>query len=59
MPLDNADQSTPESTSMKDAILNSLTCPWMKRVGLAGFMFFFVKGLVWLVVLYWVGRTVT
>jgi hypothetical protein len=23
---------------------------WLKRLGLAGFMFFFIKGLIWLVV---------
>ena len=25
---------------------------WLKRVGFAGFMFFLLKGIVWLVVLY-------
>ena len=28
----------------------SLACPWLKRVGLAGFLFFLIKGLLWLVV---------
>lgn len=26
------------------------TCPWLKRLGLAGFTFFLVKGLLWLIV---------
>jgi hypothetical protein len=25
---------------------------WLKRVGLAGFLFFLIKGIAWLVVLY-------
>lgn len=36
----------------------SLSCPWMKRVGFYGFMFFLIKGLLWLlvpVVLYYFG----
>lgn len=36
----------------------SLSCPWMKRVGFYGFMFFLIKGLMWLlvpVVLYYLG----
>ncbi len=28
----------------------SLACPWLKRIGLWGFLFFLVKGLLWLVV---------
>ena len=26
---------------------------WLKRIGLAGFLFFLIKGLVWLVVAGW------
>lgn len=29
---------------------------WFKRVGIVGFLFFLVKGLVWLAVGYWVLR---
>ena len=25
---------------------------WLKRLGLVGFMFFFIKGLAWLAVIY-------
>lgn len=25
-------------------------CTWLKRVGMAGFIFFLVKGLLWLIV---------
>jgi hypothetical protein len=36
----------------------SLTCPWLKRVGFYGFLFFLIKGLAWLIVpavLYYMG----
>ena len=28
---------------------------WLKRVGLVGFLFFFIKGLVWLGIFFWAG----
>lgn len=28
----------------------SLACPWLKRLGVVGFLFFLVKGLLWLLV---------
>ncbi|MEL6637309.1 MAG: hypothetical protein AAFW73_10785 [Bacteroidota bacterium] len=28
---------------------------WFKRVGVAGFLFFFIKGLVWLAIFYGAG----
>ena len=34
----------------KQAEKISLACPWLKRVGFWGFMFFFIKGLAWLIV---------
>lgn len=27
-----------------------MSCPWLKRVGFYGFLFFLVKGLMWLIV---------
>ena len=36
----------------------SLFAKWIKRFGFAGFMFFFIKGLLWLIVpaiLIWLG----
>ncbi len=30
--------------------------PWLKRIGLFGFLFFLVKGLVWVGVILWAGR---
>jgi len=39
----------PEATSSKPSRL-SLTCPWLKRLGVAGFLFFLLKGLLWLLV---------
>jgi len=32
---------------------------WFKRLGLAGFLFFLIKGLIWLVVFYFIGKNVT
>ncbi|RFS24792.1 alanyl-tRNA synthetase [Chitinophaga silvatica] len=29
---------------------------WLKRVGFWGFMFFLIKGLVWLYLIYWVAK---
>lgn len=29
---------------------------WIKRVGVAGFLFFFIKGLIWLVIFYFGGK---
>lgn len=27
-----------------------LSCPWLKRVGFYGFLFFLVKGMLWLTI---------
>ncbi|MEY3051763.1 MAG: hypothetical protein RLY31_1548 [Bacteroidota bacterium] len=29
---------------------------WLKRIGILGFLFFLVKGLVWVGVILWAGR---
>jgi hypothetical protein len=29
---------------------------WLKRLGLWGFLFFLVKGLLWLILFYWFGK---
>jgi hypothetical protein len=29
---------------------------WLKRVGIAGFIFFLVKGLIWLAIFFGVGK---
>lgn len=29
---------------------------WLKRLGLAGFLFFFIKGLIWIAILIGVGK---
>ncbi len=31
---------------------------WFKRVGIAGFLFFLIKGLIWLVVIYYLGSKI-
>lgn len=28
----------------------TMVCPWLKRVGICGFLFFLVKGILWLIV---------
>lgn len=47
---------------MRSAALEKIiTCPfatWIKRFGWAGFMFFFIKGILWLMIpslLVWLG----
>lgn len=32
---------------------------WLKRLGFAGFMFFFLKGIAWLVLLYFGGKGIS
>lgn len=29
---------------------------WLKRIGWGGFLFFLIKGLLWLVVIYWIRK---
>jgi len=29
---------------------------WFKRVGIIGFLFFFIKGLVWIGIFIWAGK---
>jgi hypothetical protein len=40
---------TKPDTDKKTAILK-----WLRRVGIWGFLFFLVKGLIWLALGYWV-----
>ena len=30
---------------------------WLKRIGVVGFLFFLIKGLVWIAVFYMAGKT--
>lgn len=32
---------------------------WLKRIGLAGFLFFLIKGLIWLAVFFGLGAWLT
>jgi hypothetical protein len=34
--------------------MNTTTKSWLKKLGWAGFFFFLIKGLVWLVLAWWV-----
>jgi hypothetical protein len=36
--------------------MNSKYKAWLKKIGLAGFLFFLLKGLGWLVVFYLMGK---
>jgi len=40
---------TKPATDKKAAILK-----WLKRVGIWGFLFFLIKGLIWLALGYWI-----
>jgi hypothetical protein len=31
---------------------------WLKRVGWLGFLFFLIKGLIWLYLIYWAGKQI-
>jgi hypothetical protein len=47
-----------QTSTTKQHIRASLACPWLKRLGLVGFAFFLIKGLLWLVLpvlLVWLG----
>ena len=35
---------------------NSKLMLWLKRLGVAGFLFFLLKGLIWIAVFYGVGK---
>jgi hypothetical protein len=37
---------------------NSPLRKWLAKLGIAGFMFFFLKGLVWLAIFFGVGKCV-
>jgi len=44
---EQADKPTPENTENKKGMKT-----WLKSLGLAGFLFFFIKGLVWLAIFF-------
>lgn len=39
------------STTKKQAIIK-----WIKKIGFWGFMFFLIKGLLWLVLAWWIAK---
>ena len=39
-----------QSSAQKTQGSTSIHCPWLKRIGVVGFLFFLVKGILWLVV---------
>lgn len=40
-----------EKTARKQAIIK-----WIKKLGFWGFLFFLIKGLLWLVLAWWIAR---
>jgi hypothetical protein len=36
--------------------MGTKTKEWLKRMGVAGFLFFLLKGIAWIVVAIWAGR---
>ena len=30
---------------------------WLKKIGIAGFLFFLIKGLIWLAIFYFLGKS--
>lgn len=40
----------------KNLEMNNKLLTWLKRVGVAGFLFFLIKGLVWIGIFIWAGR---
>lgn len=36
--------------------MGNKTKQWLKRMGVAGFLFFLLKGIAWIVVMVWAGR---
>lgn len=40
-----------ETTTTKQKLLK-----WLKRLGFWGFLFFLIKGLLWLVFIYWLAK---
>jgi hypothetical protein len=35
---------------------SSKTVQWLKRIGIGGFIFFLVKGLLWLAFFFWLSK---
>lgn len=40
-----------EATTTKQKLMK-----WLKRIGFWGFLFFLIKGLLWLVFIYWLAK---
>jgi len=36
--------------------MNSKTKVWLKKIGWAGFLFFLIKGIIWLLILFGLGK---
>ena len=44
-------ENTVEHTDKKKSLKN-----WLKKIGIAGFLFFLIKGLVWLYIFFQMGK---
>jgi hypothetical protein len=45
-----------ENNSSAEKSRKKKTILWLKRIGIGGFMFFLIKGLVWLAVIFGIGK---
>lgn len=52
-----ASEGTLDSTIEENTEGQSKTMLWFKRLGFAGFMFFLIKGIVWLFIFYYAGKS--
>jgi len=51
-------QNQSSNSELVDTPKENNTRKWLARFGVAGFMFFFIKGLVWLAVIFGVGKCI-
>ena len=51
--MNSMDQSEKEVTPQGDK-----KTTWLKRIGVAGFLFFLIKGIAWLVIAYFAGDAI-
>ena len=39
-----------------EEVMNSKIIQWIKKIGIVGFLFFLIKGLLWLIIPYLIGK---
>ncbi len=48
----------PFMRNIKLGIMNDKNKLWLKRLGVGGFLFFLIKGLIWIAIFAWMGKCV-